>query len=279
MNIKILMEDTKCGGFACEHGLSILTEYHGKNYLIDAGTTGLFLENAAKMGADLSKADAVFLSHAHYDHAGGLVEFFKVNRHADVYLQKNAGNRRCYKVTGDRKKDIGIPQGMLEQYAGRFVYVDGYRDFGNGVFILPHTTKQLSARGERAHMYCETDGRMAADDFSHEQTVVFEEDGALILFNSCSHAGVENIMEEVGARFPGKKIKAFFGGFHMMGPSGISSCNFEKEEVEKVAEQLTGFRETVFYSGHCTGEVAFAWLKEILGERLAAIHAGMEIEL
>ena len=40
--------------------------------------------------------------------------------------------------------------------------------------ILPHTTENLAMRGKRAHLYYESDGSIVPDDFSHEQTVVFE---------------------------------------------------------------------------------------------------------
>lgn len=279
MNIKVLVEDTKCDGFDCEHGLSMMVEYNNGNYLIDTGKTGLYMKNAYKLGVDFTDTDMVFLSHVHYDHSGGFKEFFDINKNAKVYLQNNAKGKYCYKVAGDTKKYIGIPKGILEEYSDRFVYVDGYYDFGNGIYILPHTTENLAMRGKRAHLYYESDGSIVPDDFSHEQTVVFEENDGLVLFNSCSHAGVENIINEVKMKMPDKRIKAFLGGFHMVGAGGMDTCNFEKDEVQKVARQLVSSGETIFYSGHCTGEIAYKWLKEVMGERLIAFHSGMEIEI
>ncbi|WP_294490233.1 hypothetical protein [uncultured Ruminococcus sp.] len=42
---------------------------------------------------------------------------------------------------------------------------------------------------------------------------------------------------------------------------------------------LSGARElsqldTAFYSGHCTGIPAFEMMKEIMGEKLTALHSG-----
>ncbi|MEO3957942.1 MBL fold metallo-hydrolase, partial [Chromobacterium piscinae] len=40
--------------------------------LFDTGRGGLLLDNAAKMGVDLSTLSHLVLSHGHYDHSGGL---------------------------------------------------------------------------------------------------------------------------------------------------------------------------------------------------------------
>ena len=82
LTITVLAENSDGKGLCGEHGLSLHIEYEGRRYLLDAGATGLFAENAAKLGLSLAELEAVFLSHAHYDHAGGLPRFFAENAHA-----------------------------------------------------------------------------------------------------------------------------------------------------------------------------------------------------
>ena len=82
LTITVLAENSDGKGLCGEHGLSLHIEYEGRRYLLDAGATGLFAENAAKLGLSLAEVEAVFLSHAHYDHAGGLPLFFAENAHA-----------------------------------------------------------------------------------------------------------------------------------------------------------------------------------------------------
>lgn len=279
MKVKILAENTCLNGFGCEHGLSMLIEYRGESYLIDTGASGLFFENAKKMGVELKTVKTAFLSHAHYDHSGGYREFFAENHTAKVYLQAASARKYYYKILGPLKKYIGIPEGILTEFADRFEYVNGYCNIAEGITILPHTTQGLSKRGEHAHMYY-SDGKVTAvDDFSHEQTVVFEDEKGLVLFNSCSHGGVENIIEEVKQVFPNQRIHAFFGGFHMMGALGPDTCSYAEEEVKAVAEQLLSGSNAVFYSGHCTGTTAYAWLSEVMKERLLPLHSGAIIEI
>lgn len=279
MRVKVLVENTEHEMFKGEHGLSLLIEYKGKKYLVDAGSSGMFAENADLMKEDLGEIDKAFLSHAHYDHSTGFTEFFEKNQTAKVYLQKASKQKCYYKIVGPIKKYIGIPEGMLERFEDRFVFVDGYMDLGDGIYILPHTTKNLIERGKSAHMCTVVGEKTEYDDFSHEQTVVFEDEDGLVCFNSCSHAGVENIIEEVKAVFPNKKIKAFFGGFHMMGALGVTTCSFKKEEVWEVAEKLLNSSDATFYSGHCTGLLAYEWLAEKLGDRIQSFHSGKIIEV
>ena len=77
MIIKTLVEDTTSkNNLRSEHGLSLYIETSGKKILFDSGTSGLFMENAIKMGIDISKIDYAIISHGHNDHGGGLERFF-----------------------------------------------------------------------------------------------------------------------------------------------------------------------------------------------------------
>ncbi len=54
MQITALAENTAIDGrFGSEHGLSLYIETRGRKLLFDMGQTGLFLENAKKLGIDL----------------------------------------------------------------------------------------------------------------------------------------------------------------------------------------------------------------------------------
>ena len=278
MKVTVLVENTSSEDLKGEHGLSLHIEHNGKDYLIDTGKSGLYLENANKIGVDLSNVNTAFLSHAHYDHSGGFNEFFNINSKASVYLQESCRDKYYYKIKGPIKKYIGIPKGILEQYDNRFEYLGGFKEIDDGVFICPHSTDGLNARGKRTNMYSKVNGELLVDDFSHEQTVVFEENEELYLFNSCSHGGVENIIEEIKEIFPNKEIKAFFGGFHMMGARGVNSCVFSQKEVENTAKTILKSSNATFYTGHCTGNVASKWLKEVLKDRFVQLQTGKVVD-
>ena len=71
-------------------------------------------------------------------------------------------------------------------------------------------------------------------------------------------------------------VDAVVGGFHLfqLDPAQESSGQLLRSIGEAL---LPG--ETVYYTGHCTGEYAFGTLRGILGDRLRGISAGMEINI
>ena len=49
MKITVLVENTGKEPLKCEHGLSLLIEFQGNKYLLDAGTSDIFMENAKRV--------------------------------------------------------------------------------------------------------------------------------------------------------------------------------------------------------------------------------------
>ncbi len=54
-----------------EWGLSLYIEHRDKKLLFHTGAKGALVQNAERLGVDLSHVDLVVLSHHHVDHGGG----------------------------------------------------------------------------------------------------------------------------------------------------------------------------------------------------------------
>lgn len=277
MRITVLIENKSIENLRCEHGLAVHIACRDREYLLDTGASDAFLENGKALGIDISRIDTAVLSHGHYDHSGGYEGFFRCNQRAKVYLRQGAGNQ-YFKISPDRKY-IGVPKGLLEKYPDRFVYVKEDCCLDEGVWLIGHHTPDLALRGKRAYMYCKTEQGMQPDDFSHEQSLVFETPKGLVILNSCSHGGIDNIVVEVKERFPGEKVAAVIGGFHLMGPQGTLSMQGKPQEVRALGERLRLLGVERIYTGHCTGEPAFALLAETLGEQISYLSTGTRIEI
>ncbi len=63
MEVAVLIENSAMEGFACEHGLSFFIRFRGREYLLDAGSSGAFLENARRLGICMENVETCVLSH------------------------------------------------------------------------------------------------------------------------------------------------------------------------------------------------------------------------
>lgn len=265
MKVTVLIDNIESNNCIAEWGLSFLIEYNNQKILLDTGSSDNFIDNAKKLNIDLSDVDYGVLSHAHYDHANGIDEFCKINNKAPFYIQK-ASKENCYSKVLFYKRYIGIKKGLLETCKDRIIYVDGDKKLFDGVSIVCHNTPNLKKIGIREHMYLKQDNGWIPDDFSHEQSLVFECKDGLVVFNSCSHGGFLNIVAEIQKAYPNKKILAYFGGLHLF--------NKTKIEVLKVAKGIDETGINQIYTGHCTGDKAFNTLHEILGDKVSQFKCG-----
>ena len=278
MKLTALIENKATGNLIGEHGLAVHIEYNGKQYLLDTGASNKFLNNANQLGIDLKNIDTAVLSHCHYDHSSGYVGFFSKNSKSKVYLQ-SAARELCYAKLGLIRIYNGIPQGILNTYRDRFIFVDGDYQIDEGVWLVSHKTIGLATKGKKAHMYRKTEKGFVADDLQHEQSLVFEVENGLVILNSCCHGGVDNIIEEVMETFHGKEVLAIIGGFHLMGILGTKSMSGKPEDVRALGKRLFDLNVKHIYTGHCTGNPAYKILKEELGERLQYFSTGTIVEL
>lgn len=269
-----------CTPLCGEWGLSVYIEFEGRRYLLDTGASRRFAQNAAAMGIDLSKVDSAILSHAHYDHANGLAEFFRINEKASCFLRQGAAEN-CYhthKIFGPfaYHEYIGIRRGCLKHFADRIRFVEGDAQIAPNVYLLPHKDSVVSPEArtgiaQAAGLSVKENGRYRYDRFDHEQSLVFDTPEGLFVMNSCSHAGADNIVKEVEATFPGKRIYGILGGFHLY--------RYKDEAVYAFAKRLLELDVQKIYTGHCTGNRAYEILHEVLGERACQMFTGMSIEV
>ena len=270
MHFTVLTDTNPSGALAGEWGLSILIEERGLCILLDAGSSDLFWKNARLLGLDPGSADMAVLSHAHYDHANGFVPLLRAYPKLRLYVRGCVG-ADCCAVKEQGLEYIGVDPALTEELEDRLVRVEGDYALAEGVWLIPHKGPEREKLGLREKMFLRRGGELVPDDFSHEQSLVFETARGLIVFNSCSHAGAAEIAEEVRRTFPGQRVYAYIGGFHLYKKT--------PEEVRAFAARLEAAGVEKICTGHCTGDAAYAILKERLGERITQFRTGLEMEL
>ncbi len=278
MKITVLIENSSDCELAKEHGLSLLIETSDKKILLDAGCSELFANNADKLKIDLSDVDFAVLSHGHYDHSGGFDVFFERNKNAVLYARAGADGK--YYSPNGGIHEIGVPQKVLD-YTDRIEYVSDNRQIFEGVYLVGHNTPDLQKIGEKVKLYKGEHGEIVPDDFSHEQSLIFDTPKGLIIFNSCSHGTVANIICETKEFFGDKPIYAYVGGLHMLGktPDGKEICSFTDFEVDELCDLIKKEKITYLCTGHCTTIDGYDKVKERLGDTAVKLITGLQFEL
>jgi 7,8-dihydropterin-6-yl-methyl-4-(beta-D-ribofuranosyl)aminobenzene 5'-phosphate synthase len=266
-------------GLEAEFGLSLLIEHAGKRLLFDTGAAGAAMRNAARLDVDLGRVDALVLSHHHVDHAGGLPAFFQVNAQARVFLRPPPDGQPTLRALLVVHRYIGLPEGVLQQHAHRFVFVQRQTEVMPGVFILtelPHL--HPLPRGDRL-LYLKGEHGYVRDPFLHELVMVLREPDGLAVFTGCGHSGVLNMVEAVMRAFPDQPIKAVVGGFHLIGLPGLNTMAGTHDEMRELGQAMRALPVAAWWTAHCTGHKAYDVLKQALGERLHEFHTGTSLTL
>jgi 7,8-dihydropterin-6-yl-methyl-4-(beta-D-ribofuranosyl)aminobenzene 5'-phosphate synthase len=278
MKISVLSEDTSISGlFNYEHGLSLFIEHQDQNILFDTGKSSLFMENAQKLQIDLSECQICAISHGHYDHLGGLIDFMKFNGDAGIYLKREIFESQYYSKKGNLERLIGYSS-ELPAYKERFIYCDGACSIKDQlIFIGQFDINYPLPKGNNL-LLKKSNKFYAPDDFSHELVLAIDTSDGLVIFTGCAHHGILNIINTTKTIFPGKRIHSVIGGFHLIDTNEFVQTETEKD-IHDIGEELVKLcPSAIFYTGHCTGIHAFKYLAEVMGHRIHKLKTGQIIE-
>jgi 7,8-dihydropterin-6-yl-methyl-4-(beta-D-ribofuranosyl)aminobenzene 5'-phosphate synthase len=183
------------------------------------------------------------------------------NDRAPVYLQKDAFLPHYH----GEERYIGLDTDLEKE--SRVIRVSTSLRIDDEVSLHPcdwHVLPSLSGS-----LTEQTRDGFIPDDFRHEQYLLMEENGRRILISGCSHRGIGNIM----AWF---HPDVLIGGFHFMKLDPTAEA--DQAMLDAAAEELLSY-PAMYYTGHCTGEAQFAYLKAKMGDRLNYLHTGYSIEI
>lgn len=253
-----------------EHGLSLYIETNECNILMDTGASDGFISNAEILNTDIKKADAVVLSHGHYDHGGGLAAYIEMCSDKKIYLRKNALEPH-YHISKDRFDYIGLDE-CLNNAKG-LCFTSSFEKITKNASVFSDVKgKRYPARGNK-YMFVKRGGRYIQDDFSHEQSLAVNSGKTKVLISGCAHSGVLNILDRYFELF-GCMPDAVISGFHLMQKDG-----YTKEDLMNIKNISGELKKTgiVFYTGHCTGSVPYEIMEGILENKLVKISTGSVI--
>lgn len=220
--LTVLCENTvgKSPGLIAEWGLSVWIEAGGHCLLLDAGEEAACVRNAQKLGVDLSRAEAVVVSHGHLDHTGGLAGVLPLMPRARVFMHADAvlhrfGKARDIMMNAEETPDIGMPEASREALAERdVVLVDKPRQVVPGVWVTGPIPRQEPAEGQAGVGWLDR-GRTTPDHIPDDMALWVETAAGILVLLGCAHAGVINTLRLVQQQVPGLPISGLVGGTHL----------------------------------------------------------------
>jgi len=255
------------------HGLSLLITAHGpggpRTMLFDGGPVDMSMaRNAPRLGVNFAAIDAMMLSHGHWDHAGGLPQALSMlpeGKRVPLYLHPGMFAER-----GMRQSDGGVlpmdpvptPAGWAAMGADPVVsaeplsVLDGLFQISGEIPRVTDYERGLPGQVARA----DENAAWAADELLMDERflAVRLKGKGLVIFSACSHAGVVNVLHEARRLFPGEKLHAVMGGFHLSGEN--------EALIPQTVRDLGGFGLDLIIPAHCTGWRAVNALERAYGE-------------
>jgi len=254
-----------------EHGVSFYIEHRGHVIMSDVGQSGKFAANAIELGCDLARVETLAISHYHYDHGGGMRQFFQNNQDAKVYLRQVRSDYDYLAVSPSQPdRYIGLDKGLLVQHDNRIIKVDQNRAILPWFHLLVDIPQDYPRPSGDQRLKMKMGDRILPDTFEHEMVMVFDGDEGLVVLTGCAHNGVLNMIAATQKAFPGKPILAVIGGFHLH--------HEDDETIRKIGKTLLAWEIPHVVTGHCTGDAAMDILEEILGDRLKPLYTGLIME-
>jgi 7,8-dihydropterin-6-yl-methyl-4-(beta-D-ribofuranosyl)aminobenzene 5'-phosphate synthase len=213
--------------FLAEHGFSCLiktVDVEEHLFLMDVGISGTcLLHNAQLLKSDLSKAEALILSHGHFDHCWGLREVLpKLPKgiplifHPDAFLSRRF-NLPALKI----QVSMPSPDENILRDAGaeiRKIREDSLLSSGR-VLVLGEIGRVTEFEKGMPGMEAEIKGQWVKDPFSDDRGVALKvKNKGLVVIGGCSHAGIINTIKHAQKATGTPKVHAVLGGFHLTGP-------------------------------------------------------------
>ncbi|HNS52321.1 MAG TPA: MBL fold metallo-hydrolase [Anaerolineae bacterium] len=253
-----------------EHGLSFLIESHGDRLLFDTGASGsVLLHNMQTLHVDPQTISALAISHAHWDHTGGLPFLLGLRPGLPLYANADLLRER-FSRRGGAVKSIGmpIPPTELRQQADLRLSAD-CQEILPGMWTTGEVGGRLYPEGRSAHHLVRQGETWAPDPYRDDMALVLESSCGLVLVCGCCQAGLLNTLDRVQQAF-GLSVHAVIGGAHLVGA--------DADHLRHLMTRLDGLGMPNLYLNHCTGLAAYLSLAVAFGDRVHPCPAGTVLE-
>ena len=251
MKITCVVDNAVCdhSTFWGEHGLAFLIETkRGFMLLFDTGRSGtVLLHNLELLDIEPEAINALALSHAHYDHTGGLPALLDQVTGIPLYAHPDLFRER-FSRGGESLKSVGLPverEALAQPLT--FQLSAEPTEVLPGVWSTGEITSRTEPEGRSAHHLVRSEEGWEPDPYHDDMSLVLETGRGLTVICGCCHAGLLNTLAHVRRTF-GPHIATVVGGTHLL--------HADEARLQHVMEVLRELSVPRLYLNHCTGQRA-----------------------
>jgi len=272
--IVVLSENTvRRRGLLAEHGLALWVETERHRVLFDTGQGMVLEHNARQLGTDLALADAIVLSHGHYDHAGGAMAALAHARRCRLFAHPCALRPKFARPRSAPPRSVCVPELAEENLRQRgcslhlaaspTVVTEGMTTTGE----IPRHTDYEDTGGP---FYLDA-GCSRPDPLLDDQAMFLDTPQGVVVIAGCAHAGIVNTLSYIVHLAGPKPILCVIGGIHLEGASAL--------RLRETVEAFRRYGVQRIGLGHCTGTQATMEFWTAFPGRCFPIPVGTEILL
>lgn len=256
-----------------EHGVSFAIETQAGRILFDTGQSGeVLVHNAKIMEIPLDQFDALAISHAHYDHTGGLERFLTCARPGiPLYANPSLFQER-FSIKDDKLESIGLrhTRKQLTECSNLHLSAEP-TEILPGVWTTGEITERAEFEGRSLNHFVRENGECLPDPYKDDLSLVLDTHNGLVVVCGCCHAGLLNTLAQIRRIFH-KRIHAVIGGTHLASTS--------PETLAYAVDILRGYMNEIpirLYPNHCSGERAYLALASAFGALVQPCPSGTRL--
>jgi 7,8-dihydropterin-6-yl-methyl-4-(beta-D-ribofuranosyl)aminobenzene 5'-phosphate synthase len=272
MRLTILVDNQASHQLTGEWGLSILVEADGRKILLDTGASGLFRENAARLGLGLTDLDYLVISHGHSDHTWGLPYLIQDYLAAQIPVAKRpcliAHPLATMAKFRDNGSEFGVwfPESTLTRHF-RTNLSSKPQWLTENLLFLGEIPRGNSFESQQPLGQIASSEGLTADYLWDDTALAYRSPAGLIIITGCSHSGICNIIAHARTLCEEERIVDIVGGFHLLNP--------DAGRLEQTAAFFKSLNSRQSHPCHCTDFISKAALQQVVPVK--EVSVGMQL--